>query len=291
MSKNNILNKTMDFRDLLVPEANVIIEELNDLIILFRNKNLKISSWYGCFDLSGANDSFEFINRGYDYQALANIPDDKNFPWFLYWEIVWVILNNDFKQGQSLIDLGGSSSLFSYYLASKGLKVITVDLNKDLVENANFVAQEMNWNLINHVMNIKDINLKSQFDHITSICVFEHIPMFERVVINKKIHQLLKPNGTFSITFDYKNPSLKAQISTPEDVYQQFIKPSNLMIRGNKSFYDNNKNYLLHPFFYRPLNYKFKQVSIDSGCFKQEDFHKLKDKNDYTFGALFLIKQ
>ena len=280
----------MDFEDVVTPQAIIIIEELNELIIQLKKQDIKISSWYGCFDLKGNKDSFEYINRGYNYKALENSIDDKNFPWFLYWEIIWLIVNNNYKPGQTLLDLGGSSSLFSYYLASKGLKVTTVDLNKELVENANLTSKKMSWELTNYIKDIKNIHFEEQFDHITSVCVFEHIPMFERVVINEKIHQFLKPEGTFSITFDYKNPSMNARIDSPEDVFEQFVKPSKLNIKGNKTFYDNKKNYLLHPFFYSPLNKKFKQSGIEAGCFKEEEYNTVKKHNDYTFGSLFLIK-
>ena len=121
----------MDLEDLNSERALQIIDELNDLIKALRSKNLKISSWYGSFNLSGDPLSNERINRGYGYQSLEGAADDKNFPWFLYWEIVWVVLNNDFKQGQEVLDLGGSSSLFSYYLASKGIKVTAIDLQKN----------------------------------------------------------------------------------------------------------------------------------------------------------------
>ncbi|MGD9580794.1 MAG: hypothetical protein AB7V50_05440, partial [Vampirovibrionia bacterium] len=123
---------------------------------------------------------------------------------------------------------------------------------------------------------------------ITSICVFEHIPMYSRVKINKKIKQILKPEGTFSITFDYKNPSKEAQINTPEDIYTQFIEPAGLLIRNNELFYDNNTNYLLHPFYHNPAIIKFKDDGIKNNHFDKEEYNKTKNNNDYTFGALFM---
>lgn len=278
----------MDLEDLKSERALQIMEELNELINMLRSKNLKISSWYGSFNLSGHPQSNERINRGYGYQSLEGAADDKNFPWFLYWEIVWVVLNNDFKQGQEVLDLGGSSSLFSYYLASKGINVSTIDLQKELVDNANHVAKQMNWNLKNQVMDMRELNFNSKFNHITSICVFEHIPMYDRVIVNEKIKDLLIEGGKFSITFDYRNPSKCAQINTPQDVYNQFVKPSGLKIRGNKEFVDNGKNYLLHPFYYKKRLWNYKRISIQKGHFKPRDFFKTKNTNDYSFGALFL---
>ena len=288
MNTQNIINKTMDLEDLKSNEALMIVDEINILIMKLRSKNLKISSWYGKFDLNGNPYSTEWINRGYDYKCIEGSVDDKNFPWFLYWEIVWIFLNNEFKQEHKVLDMGGSSSLFSYYLASKGIDLITIDLQKELVDNANFVVKQMRWNMKNYVMDMRKLNFDSKFDHITSICVYEHIPMYERISINKKIKKLLIKGGKFSITFDYRNPSRSSKINSPKDIYEQFIKPSGLKIRGNKIFFDNRKNYLLHPFYYKKRLWKYKILNILNGCFKPWDIFKTKDINDYTFGALFL---
>ena len=281
----------MDLEDLKSEEAEAIIENLNNLIKQLREKGLKTSSWYGKLDLAEDPNSYEWINRGYDYKSLKTAADDKNFPWFLYWEIVWVAINNEFSRHHKILDLGGSSSLFSYYLASKGFNVKTADLQKKLVDNANFVAKKMNWNLSNYVMGMRDLKFDSRFDHITSICVYEHIPMYDRVNINKKITSLLVSGGKFSITFDYKNPSKFAQINSPDDVYEQFVKPSGLKIRDNQDFVDNGKRYLLHPFYYRKRLWKYKIRAIRARHFSPWEIFRTKKTNDYTFGALFLEKQ
>ena len=70
----------MLFIDLKSSEASRIIGELNKLMNTLKAKNMK----------EGA-------------------ADDKNFPWFLYWEIVWVIINNEFSVKHNVLDLGGSS--------------------------------------------------------------------------------------------------------------------------------------------------------------------------------------
>jgi protein-L-isoaspartate O-methyltransferase len=285
-----IINKTMELSDLKSDRSREIIVELGDLIQNLRNKGLSISSWYGCFDLTGETTSFEVINRGYNYKSIEGVIDDRNFPWFLYWEIVWVTMNAEFTKAQKVLDLGGSSSLFSYYLASKGLDVTTVDLQKDLVENANRVAQQMGWTMTNHVMNMRNMSFSSQFDHITSICVYEHIPMYERININRTIADLLVPGGRFSITFDYKNPSRFARIETPLDVYAQFVEPSGLILRGNQAFVDTGQCYLLHPFYHPRTSWKSKLEEIRYGHFRPWDILKSKKDNDYTFGALFQEK-
>jgi hypothetical protein len=201
-----------------------------------------------------------------------------------------VTINAEFSDGQRVLDLGGSSSLFSYYLASKGLDVTTVDLQKDLVENANIVAQQMGWKLTNHAMNMRSMAFDSQFDHITSICVYEHIPLYERVEINRTISDLLTPEGRFSITFDYKNPSRFAKINTPLDVCAQFVEPSGLRLRENQAFLDTGQCYLLHPFYHPGTSWKSKLQDVRSGHFSPWEILKTKRSNDYTFGALFQEK-
>lgn len=285
-----IINKTMDRDDLATPEAGVIAGELNDLVTELKARKLGISSWYGRFNLEGRGRTIEWLNRGYGYRGLDGAVDDVNFPWFLYWEIAWVVMNNEFRPGQRVVDLGGSSSLFSYYLASKGLDVTTVDLQRRLVDNGNEVGREMGWKLNNLAMDMRTMELPGEFDHITSICVYEHIPMFDRVEINKNVRKLLKDGGKFSITFDYRNPSRAARINSPEDVYEQFVKPSGLRVRGNAEFHDNGKNYLLHPFYYNKTLWRYKWASVRIGQFGPLDFFTTKDENDYTFGALFLEK-
>lgn len=300
LSNTPTINKTMDVEDLRSEEAHRIVDELDKLIRKLNERNLKISSWYGAFDLSNWKSRFrisgfphgstEQINRGYEYESFERAPDDQNFPWFLYWEIAWVVLNNEFRPGQKLLDLGGSSSLFSYYLAWKGLDVTTVDIQKSLVDNANFVGRQMNWRLKNHVTDMRRLQLDEKFDHITSICVYEHIPMYDRVEMNKKIRERLLDGGRFSITFDYRNPSMKAKIDSNRDVWEQFVEPSGMRMRGNPEFYDNGKNYLLSPFFYKRRLWLHKILSVAKGHFPLHDILQTKESNDYTFGALFLEK-
>jgi 2-polyprenyl-3-methyl-5-hydroxy-6-metoxy-1,4-benzoquinol methylase len=291
MINERIINKTMDLSDLESDRARSIIMELNDLISDFKKKGLKISSWYGKFELTGKRNSSEWINRGYDYKPIEETVDDKNFPWFLYWEIVWVTMNAEFNKGQKILDLGGSSSLFSYYLASKGLDVTTIDLQEQLVKNANQVAQQTGWKLENYVMDMTKLDFDFRFDHITSICVYEHIPMYARVAINRSIEKLLLPHGRFSITFDYRNPSRFARINTPNDVYEQFVKPSGLVVRENQSFLDSGHSYLLHPFYHPGISWKYRLFQVILGQFRPWEIIKSKKVNDYTFGALFQEKQ
>jgi hypothetical protein len=256
------INKTMDRADLDDPRAREVCAALNALVRELDERGLWASNWYGALRMSGDAAKFERANRGQGYEPLPDAADDARFPWFLYWEIAWLSMHNDFRPGERLLDLGGSSSLFSYWAASQGLEVVTIDLQDELVANADAVAAATGWSLRNLAMDIRSVHHDESFDHITSVCVFEHIPVTDRVAITARLRDLLVDGGTLSLTFDYVNPSPVARIDSPQDVEAQFVAPSGLRVRGNAEFADNGLRYLRHP--------------------------DLSQDDDYTFGALFL---
>jgi len=280
----------MDLDDLKSDEASAIVEELNSLIKKLRAMNLKISSWAGRLDSREHIDPGERINRGYGYKSIEGAADDNSFPWFLYWEIVWVVLNGGFKPGDTVLDLGGSSSLFSYYLASKGLDITAIELKRELVDNANLAAKRTGWKLKNYVMDMRELSFDLKFDHVTSMSVYHILPVHDRRLTSRTIGDLLVEGGRFSVTFDYRNPAEFRQINSPEDLYEQFVRPSGLRIRGNRDFFDNGKNYLLHPFYYEKRLWKLKITCLIRQQFSMRDILRTKHTNDYTFGALFLEK-
>jgi Methyltransferase domain len=287
------LNRTMDRADLEAPRAREICAELNALVVSLRSRGLRVSSWYGALGEPSADGmaAWERANRGLTYEPLPDAADDERFPWFLYWEIAWLVMNNEFRAGQRLLDLGGSSSLFSCYMASRGLDVVTVDLKSELVANGEEVAGATGWSLRNLAMDMRELDdgqLGGRFDHITSVCVFEHLPLAGRIEVNRRIRELLVDGGSFSITFDYLNPSAKARIGSPADVEEQFVAPSGLSVRGNREFADNGLRYLLHPFHHpRAAQEGWQELSIELEQFPPERAGEVLDEDEYTFGALF----
>jgi hypothetical protein len=280
----------MDRADLDAPRALEVCAELDALVAGLAKRGLRVSNWYGGLAPSSTSARYERANRGFGYEPLAGAADDGRFPWFLYWEIAWLVLNNDFHAGQRLLDLGGSSSLFSCYMASKGLEVVTVDLNDELVRNGNEVAAASGWGLTNLRMDMRDLDgprLGGPFEHIASVCVFEHIPLSGRIEVSGRIRDLLVDGGSFSITFDYLNPSRLARIGSPADVEQQFVAPAGLRVRGNAEFHDNGLRYLLHPAHHPRAKSAWRRQAVESGHLDAAQASAVREANEYTFGALF----
>ena len=280
----------MERADLDRPEARALIQEIDELVRRLRAKGLRVSSWYGGLELDRHRREFQALNRGFGYAPLPEPVDDELFPWFLYWEIVWIVLSTPFEPGDRVLDMGGSSSLFSFLLASRGLPVTTVDLDEELVLNGNAVAQAMSWDLANEVMDMRRLDFAEPFQRVTSICVFEHIPACDRVEVNKRMQDVMAPGATFSITFDYQNPSRAARISSPRDIEEQFVRPSGLQVRGNRELHDSGERHLLNPFYHPRAFPRLKVAPILRREFPPTELFRRKRANDYTFGALFLEK-
>lgn len=275
-----IINKTMDRNDLLTEEAKFIIRGIDDLIIKIYSKGLNMTNWFGYMSTDREAESQQGVgidNRGPSYESLPGVADDGRFPWYLYWEIYTVLTNGPaLKKGDVVLDAGGTSSLFSSYLASLGAEIHSIDFNDEIIANGNKLSLEMGWNMSSYHMDMRKLDFPTGFfDHAYSICVFEHLDFKVKQLALEEIARCLKPGGILSITFDYKNPapdvypqgpdtSHENQLKTLEDVKRSFLSTQYFELIGNKGFFDNGKTYL--------VNHKF-------------------NNHPYTFGAIFLQKR
>lgn len=296
------VNKTMDRGDLMTAEAAERIEDLNRLIDRLYGRGIAPSSWVGT--LPGGHrgkparaatrllglfrrnrpgqavpSEREAVKRGMQqrlhYQPLPGCADDLRFPWFIYWEIHWVlkVTASHLQNGARLLDAGGTMSLFSLYMASLGYEVHSVDLKEHLASAARKTARSMKWNLYSYVMNLEQLDFpEAYFDHAYSICVFEHLDYSVKQNALHGIARCLKPGGILSLTFDYRNPAPGIsgygkdtreinQLSSINDIERTFLKTGYFDVFGNTTFVDNSKSYLKNDFF---------------------------ENTPYTFGALFL---
>jgi ubiquinone/menaquinone biosynthesis C-methylase UbiE len=292
------INKTMDRTDLFTDEAKPVVQAINDLIKALYSKRLYMTSWYGTLperhriklNRSGVKYLIKIIrkqvktekkvgmeNRGFNYEPLPNAADDDRIPWYLYWEIFWVLNNGpEVKKHTRVLDAGGTSSLFTCFLASLGVEVHSIDINETLISNGNKIAKAMGWDMFSYEMNMRKLDFEDEsFDHAYSICVFEHLIYELKQSALAEIARILKPNGVLSITFDYRNPAPSIagfgpdtgeenRLSTEDDIKRNFLNNEYFELVGNKNFYDNGKSYLVHPYF---------------------------DNAPYTFGSIFLKKK
>ena len=283
----DVINKTMDRSDLFTAEGLRETATINGLIHSLYRQGVAHSSWVGTLPAAGPLERGEIVreplerlglNQRREYEPLPDAADDARTPWFLYWEIFWVLhVTRPFLSSSArLLDAGGASSLFSCYLGSLGFQVDTVDLNEKLIANNNLVSSRMGWNSRAQAMNLADLDFSDEsFDHVYSICVFEHLDYPLKQAAIREIARCLRPGGFFALTFDYRNPAPGVlgvgkdprpinQISSLADLERTFLTDPRFEVFGNRDFQDSGTSYLSHPMY---------------------------DYAPYTFGALFLRKK
>lgn len=294
-----IINKTMDRGDLLRDDAQAVTAGINDLIRALYARGVCTTSWWGTLPkkgrrklgvvdklkvlfqrdwvLSDRGAGVGYENRGPDYEPLPGAADDGWIPWYLYWEIFWVLCHGPrLEKTLRVLDAGGTASLFTCYLASLGCEVHSIDLNPVLVAQGDRIARAMGWNMFSYAMNMGKLEFEDGFfDHAYAVCVFEHLNFELKQAALKEIARCLKPGGILSLTFDYRNPAPKVvgvgpdpreqnQIRSQADLQRNFLATGRFELIGNPTFHDNGRSYLVHPGFHHAA---------------------------YTFGSLFLRKK
>ncbi|MBI4341688.1 MAG: class I SAM-dependent methyltransferase [Candidatus Omnitrophica bacterium] len=165
------------------------------------------------------------------------------------WENAWVIRHADLRPGQRVLDVGGASTLFSFYLASLGCEVAVVDndwANCGTLFNATYVAKRMGWRLraldrdVQRPLPFPDASLDRAF----SICVLEHLPPRLRQGVMKEIGRVLKPGGIAGFTTDYDEvrPVLLTdkglRFAYKSKLERDVIRPSGLELFGAAHWVD-----------------------------------------------------
>lgn len=217
------MNKTLDLEDLKNKAYLLVIEEINALIAILNKKGLKFTT----------------------YQAEFNTGWGENDIWFKrkLWEISTMIIYGKIEKSQRILDCGGASIIFSFYLASRGCQVETADIDwrgYGIVKNAEIVAKEMNWNMHNLYSNIFSLPYKTEvFDRVFCICVLEHLGYKEQILAIKEMSRVLKEEGIMGLTFDYGPTAFGNKYKHIYDINQRIIIPSELEIMGNIDYQEN----------------------------------------------------
>lgn len=138
-----------------------------------------------------------------------------------FWERAWGMVKTPYKQlpglsyveripeelekkgAKSILDLGCGSGWLSIYLASKGFKVLGVDISLQAINLGKMWAQEDDIDVTFEVQDLARLSLAPQsFDGIVANSIFEHFPKDIACQMTDKVHEMLKPGGVFIGCFD-----------------------------------------------------------------------------------------
>lgn len=218
------INKTLDLNDLKDATYAEIVKEIEVLMRDLSGKGLQFTTYQAEFGTGWGQDNLWLTRK--------------------FWEMCTVIANSDLKPGLRILDCGGASTIFSFYLASKGFDVYTADIdwrNQGIVTNAESVARSMGWNMRNIKTNMASLPFENeQFDRIFSICVLEHLPRNDAMKAIREMARVLKPGGIIGLTFDYGPDAYEEKYADVEEINARIILPSGLRIRGNKDYQENS---------------------------------------------------
>jgi len=153
------------------------------------------------------------------------------------WEYSRQIEFSGVKSCNIILDCGGSSTPLVFYLADLGCQVYTIELNKELVDNTNEVAEKKGWlNLQAEVMDMTAMRYAdNMFDVVFSTSVLEHMPKEKMKDAMREMARVLNSGGVLALTFDYGKPVNASHhpLSSLDEIREILIKPSGLEIFGN----------------------------------------------------------
>lgn len=228
--KPSVINKSAFWinEDLSSPEIKNVADKIETVKDSLRSNNLRYTSSAGMF-----------IPGTYTQESEKR----------KLWENSWVAAHSGVKAGDKVLDIGGASTVFVFYLASLGCSVKVIDNDWSccgMIYNTRYVARKMNWEIEVFDRDIsKPIPFPdNSFDRVFSICTVEHLSSSVRRKMMQEVARVLAPGGIVGLTIDY-GPERKVLIADKglrfgyrQKLFDEIINPSGLSLYGNDDLVD-----------------------------------------------------
>jgi ubiquinone/menaquinone biosynthesis C-methylase UbiE len=226
-----VINKTFSHlqNDMERADVKAIAAELVRLQESLRSKGLQFTSAAGSF-------------KSKDY--VAHKEQNK------MWENTWILAHALPSPQETVLDLGGASTIFSFYLGERGCRTYCVDNDwgcHGIVHNGRYVAKKMGWpiTIYNRDLAVRLPFADCYFDKVFCICVLEHLSSSVRRHVMREIRRVLKPGGVAAFTVDYdskrNDPGTDKGIRYmfKETLLRDVLLPAGLEVMGNQNFIDD----------------------------------------------------
>ncbi|QAT17007.1 hypothetical protein BU251_04290 [Candidatus Velamenicoccus archaeovorus] len=230
-AKIPVINKTFMERetDLAETRTHALALALEDLRTRLQTSGLRCTSAAGSFKAK------DFISE-----------KERN----KLWENAWILTHAMPQATDIVLDLGGASTVFSFYVASLGCSTHVLDYDwgqHGLIYNARYAARRMGWNMRLYNRDLaRPLPFRNEsFDKIYCICVLEHLPPEVRRKTMQEINRVLKPGGMVAVTFDYdagrNDPRLDKGLryGLKDRLLRDVVEPAGVEIVGNQILFDN----------------------------------------------------
>ena len=214
--------------DMEAPEIKALVQRISVFKDELKKKGLFFTNTAGMFSEKGLCSRSELVKL---------------------WENAWTIHHSGVTPDHKVLDVGGASTAFVFFLASMGCSVAIADndwSNCGTVYNTNYVAKRMKWNLKAYDRDAgKPLPFPDNcFDRAFSICTLEHLTSSARRSVMKEIGRVLKPGGIVGLTIDYAHDreilltDKGLRFAYKEKIELDIIEPSGLSIYGNTDWID-----------------------------------------------------
>ncbi len=214
--------------DLSSPRIKTIADKIEAVKETLRSKNLRYTSSAGMF-----------IPRTYTPASEKN----------KLWENSWILAHSGVRAGDKVLDIGGASTAFMFYLASLGCCVKVIDNDWSccgMIYNTEYVARKMGWDIKVFDRDIAEPIpfTDNSFDRVFSICTLEHLSSSVRRGMMHEVARVLKPGGIAGFTIDYDQHRKVLVVDRGlrfgyrQKLFEEIINPSGLSLYGNDELLD-----------------------------------------------------
>jgi len=164
------------------------------------------------------------------------------------------------------IDVGSAASLTTYYLASQGCTVTTIDEDPELAESTRKFSQDkaLPLSVIEKSPLLYEVETNEKADWVLCICYLENITYPNQMLLCKKLADFLKKGGILTLIFQYGDQAPAPYAPHRQEDVQLWVEYTGLRYFDDKPFEDRGKRYPIDP--WRP-------------------------DREFTYGSLLLVKK
>jgi SAM-dependent methyltransferase len=147
-----------------------------------------------------------------------------------------------------VLDFGGAATPPVFFLAARGCRLLCLDIDSQLSEWTNQLAQRRGWPLRASTHDLVALPAPEDwgpFDAVMSFSVLEHIAKPEQPRVLKRLAALLRPGGVFALTFDFgEDAPVEGAVRSVAEV-EQLVTATGLGYFQSGAFFDTGERFEL----------------------------------------------